>query len=322
LVQLDPDRSQRLLATLAGLADWELARQIPNQAQIASRWNMNAAAWDQVLILPKGTELILTRRLAVSRASDVLELLAACPLDLDEHHFQLAVNNQPLAWIASADRRELSEWTRRYGSQRARDEDDGSGLSDRLAYWWDLAPWRGQEVNLTLSLAGQKESNEIAWRGLSVRSAVSNLPESGQPLGFDVPLTSLVPLDQPEAPLRGAPIKDGLPDGRNPSPIRFLGQRFSGGYGMKPNSSISFPIAPGYRKFVAVAGCASKVAGPLAALIDGRVVWERRLASNLSPAEQLELEIPAGAKTLTLQTGPGGSAYSYAAWAEAGFVTK
>jgi hypothetical protein len=41
---------------------------------------------------------------------------------------------------------------------------------------------------------------------------------------------------------------------------------------------------------------------------------------NLSPAEYVEIEIPAGAKTLTLQTGHEGHAYGLAAWAEAGFV--
>ena len=58
-------------------------------------------------------------------------------------------------------------------------------------------------------------------------------------------------------------------------------------------------------------------------LIDDRVVWERSCVSSLTPAEQIEIDIPAGARTLTLQNGPEGSYYgSFAAWAEAGFVTK
>ena len=57
-------------------------------------------------------------------------------------------------------------------------------------------------------------------------------------------------------------------------------------------------------------------------LIDDRVVWERAAISSLSPAEQIEIAIPAGAKTLTLQSGSESLYYGAAAFAEAGFVTK
>jgi hypothetical protein len=57
-------------------------------------------------------------------------------------------------------------------------------------------------------------------------------------------------------------------------------------------------------------------------LIDDRVVWERTLVSSLSPAEQIEIPIPPGAQTLTLLTGNDTTYSGYAAWAEAGFVTK
>src|SRR4029079_5417235 len=75
-----------------------------------------------------------------------------------------------------------------------------------------------------------------------------------------------------------------------------------------------------YKKFVAVVGCPEQVAGPVQVLIDDRVVWERAAISSLSPAEQIEIAIPAGAKTLTLQSGAEGLYYGFAAFAEAGFV--
>jgi hypothetical protein len=73
---------------------------------------------------------------------------------------------------------------------------------------------------------------------------------------------------------------------------------------------------------VAVAGCAHQVTGPVQVLIDGQVAWERSLLMGLAPAEQIDIAIPAGARALTLQIGKTGSSYGYAAFAEAGFVTK
>jgi len=66
---------------------------------------------------------------------------------------------------------------------------------------------------------------------------------------------------------------------------------------------------PQYQKLVALVGCPSQVAGPVQVLIDGRVVWERAAINSLSPAEQIEIVIPAGAKKLLLQCGSDGLYY-------------
>jgi hypothetical protein len=176
-------------------------------------------------------------------------------------------------------------------------------------------------VTLELSLGGNRDRNEVAWRGLSIRSAVGNLPDSGQPLVSDILLTSLAPLANPPLRGRGAALKDAVPapESRTGEPIRFLGQRFTGGYGMLRDSSIQFEIRPEYRSFVAVVGCSYEVVGPMQVLIDDKVVWERPVLTSLTPAEQIEIPIPAGAKTLTLQTGAGEWYRGYAAWANAGF---
>jgi hypothetical protein len=214
----------------------------------------------------------------------------------------------------------------RTGRLPFRDETDDPRTSDRLAYWWDLSRWRGQEVSLELTLRGTASRSEIAWRGLSLRSAIGNLPASGQPLKPQVALTSLTSLNEfGRRPPPGSPLPNAIPvvGSRVGEPIRFLGQPFTGGYGMGRNSSISFPLKPEFRKFVAVAGCCLQVAGPLQVLIDDQIVWERTLVNSLSPAEQIEIDIPPGATKLTLQNGrPEDWWYGYAAWAEAGFMTK
>ena len=319
----DSGRAERVRAVLAGLADWNFSSDPPlaeGDIQLASRWNPVLAGWEPIVALPKGAELRLRRELKVAAGADIVELLTACPLELSEHDFELKANGQPLIWQNNANRSTLRNWVSKYGRGRSRDEDN-SPLTDRLAYWWDLSAFRGQNVALELSLGGNRERNEIAWRGLSIRSAIGNLQGSGQPLAPDVSLTSLTPLNSPAARGKGAALKDAVParDSRTGEPIRFLGQRFTGGYGMLRDSAVKFAIDPEYRTFVAVAGCSYEVVGPMQVLIDDKVVWERAVHTSLTPAEQIEIEIPAGAKTLTLQTGSEGPYYGYAAWANAGF---
>ena len=67
----------------------------------------------------------------------------------------------------------------------------------------------------------------------------------------------------------------------------------------------AFRSSRSIQEFVAVAGCCLQVAGPMQVLIDDRVVWERTLVSSLTPAEQIEIDIPAGSQKLTLHNGYG-----------------
>jgi hypothetical protein len=323
LVQVQFDPIQQLPAVLAGLAPWELTGAGLAKAEITSQWNPRLEAWDAVLALPKQSALTLRRRIRVSATSDVIELRTACPDELDEHDFRLTVDGRAVPHNTSADLGELRRWLHSYGRQRLRDEDDAAAMSDRLAYWWDLAAWRGREVTVELVLRGKRDRNLVAWRGLSIRSAVWNVPESGRPLACDVPLASLAPQDVTSRNRRYRPALDRLPDAKAEDPtIRFLGQPQSGGYSLSEESSVSFALRPEYRRLVAVVGCCQKSAGPARVLVDGAVVWERRLLLALDPAEQIDVAIPAGGKRLTLEIGGQGAPYGYAAWTSAGFVTN
>jgi hypothetical protein len=157
-----------------------------------------------------------------------------------------------------------------------------------------------------LTLRGARERNEIAWRGLSVRSVIGNLPNSGEPLAADLPLPT--------------PIgRIGNPSREN---IRLLGQEFTSAWLLRRGSGVAFPLEASCGKFVAVVGCSDQVAGPVQVLIDGRVVWEKATINSLTPAEQIEVAIPVGAKSLTLRTGQDGLYYGTAAFAEAGFIER
>jgi hypothetical protein len=312
LVKLDAsiaDPKARLKTILAGAADWELTGEGWQSARLATEWNLLASMWYPAIVLPKGAVVSLSRRLNVSRASDVVELLTVCPVDLDEHEIRLTVNGAVVPWQNNADRNQLRQWTARYSKQRARDGSvEESNLSDRLAYWWDLQAWRGQDVTVQLDLSGRRETNEIVIRSLAVRGAITNLPAVGEPLKADVPLSAVT------ATGSGAALVPGS--------VRILGQKFDDGFQLARNGSVRWPLKPDYKSFVAVIGCADQVAGPVQLLVDDRVVWERTAINSLAPAEQVEIALPAGAKTLTLRSGAEAPYYGAIAVVDAGFSTK
>jgi len=171
-----------------------------------------------------------------------------------------------------------------------------------------LQAWRGQEVTLQLDLAGKRETNEIVCRGLAVRSAIGNLPSGDEPRKPDVPL--------------GKISMDGDAAFLQTGSVRLLGQEFQQGYTLARNGSARWAIAPEFKSFVAVVGCTNQVAGPLQIVVDDRVVWERATLNSLSPAEQVAVELPPGAKTLMLRCGAEAPFYGAAALVEAGFGEK
>ena len=322
LVKMDLQAAhpQMLLSMLGALPDWELKGDGWKGLAISSRWNTTTLGWDLVVSLPRGVELKLARKLKVTAASDIVELRTVCPVELEEHDFHLIVDGQPVDWLANTDRDRLRAWVARYYSKNAyRNDPQDSLMGDRLAYWWNLKPWRGKEVALELTLAGSAEQNEIAWRGFAVRSAIANLAAEEESVEPDVLLSTLKPthLAGPRETIE--PAVNAVPD-NDLTPVRFLGQQFTGGWGMRRESVLKFAIEPDYTKFVAVIGGCRQIAGPLQVLIDDRPVWETPLVNNLLPAEQIEIDIPPGSKTLTFTVGANGSYDGAAAFVNAGFM--
>jgi len=313
-----------LAAMLPGVEAWRMDDAEWSRASIASQWSEVRELWEPVLTIPQGTVLKLTRQIDVTRSGDILELLVACPASVDDQAFELSVDGTPLEATLSREPKELRKplenmlpRLRRRDRERERER----RFDDTIAYWWDLQAWRGKQVTLTLTLRGDRRAGRIAWRGLSQRSAIGNLPADGQLPRVDVPLTSVEPLDVSEPRDRVGPAKDALP-GRRGEPIRYLGQVATGGYGMVRNSHASFEIKPQFGRFVAVVGAVGGSSGPFEVLVDDQVVWHRDAADHLAPAELLEIDLPAGAKRLTLVNGNEGSYGGHAGWTEAGFVLR
>jgi hypothetical protein len=179
-----------------------------------------------------------------------------------------------------------------------------------------MQAYRGQTVSIQCELSATREA-DITWQSLELRGAVANPPSGKLPVP-DLYVTRLEPVSAAAQSERNSPQRDRLPT-RPTSPITFLGQTYSGGYGMARNSSIAFAIEPEYKTFVALAGTSANTAGPLRIRIDGQSVWESPVLPATAGAQWIEVAIPEGAKQLTLECGTGGDSDGYAAFANAGF---
>ena len=327
-VQLDMEKlrsGESLAPLLPGLEAWQLEGVESPPVGIESVWSDVHDRWEPVLALAKGQELKLTRQVSVARSGDILELAAACPSSADEPALELTVDGEPIAPTLSREpkelRKSLESLLPRLRRRDIRESERERNFDDTLAWWWDLQAWRGKQVTLTLTIRANDRDRRLAWRGLALRSAISNLPASGDLPRVGVPLTSLEPLDLSAHKERGSPVKDALP-GRRGEPIRYLGQQATGGYGMVRNSHVSFELRPEYRQFVAVVGAVSASSGPFEVLVDDKVVWHKDACDNLSPAELLQIDLPPGARQLTIVNGNDGSYGGHAGWTDAGFVTS
>lgn len=333
LVRLDwtPQAGSDLVrGALSGLGDWEAGGEGWQDARLATQWNEAGKCWDPVLVVSKEAELILTRKVRISEANDVVQLLAAVPKNLEEHLIHLRVDDEAVGWTTSIDRERMRQMFLYTRPQRRDPFMDRRGFrnqqpeikepSDTLAYWWDLQKWRGREVTLELTIRGNEERNQIAWRGLSHRSATLSPPKGQKWVQPTVSLTSITPRSLSPPKERGGPTKDSLPFSRTPTPIKFLGQEFSGGYAMVRSSQVTFDLKPEYKLFTALVGCCEGESRGARIRIDGLVVWERASLSSLDPAQAVVIPIPPDSRLLTLETGPDQGTLGITAFAKAGFV--
>jgi hypothetical protein len=329
LVEFNPAKaggSQSVVKALPGLEAWEQVGEGWSSTKIGQRWNEAADRWEAVVTIPPQAKLQLRRKVKVDATCDVLELMTALSLNPKEQQLELTVNGEVVAWQPSEGREEFADrykkyvtpWIRRNNRYAENREDL---ISDALAYWWDLQSYRGREVTLELTITGSTREYPLVWQDFSLRSAIGNLPASGELPKVDVPLTEIALVDSAVREGRGEPTKDMLPYTKKyVQPIRFLGQVRTGGYGLIRNTHYTFELKPEFKKFVAVVGGVKQFSGPVRVTIDGKVAWERLKVSALHPAEIIEIPIPAGSKQLSLQCGADGGYDSAAAWADAGFV--
>ena len=330
LVIIDPRAAGDAPAVAKALPDfdkWETQGDNWQHARIGHRWNEAADRWEAVLTIPADAKLQLRRTATIDSTCDVLELVTAISQNYSEQQLELKVNGEPLAWNTSEDRAAMATRQQKYIEPWIRrnnrfSESREELISDTLAYWWDLQPYRGREVQLELTVSGGR-GYSLVWADMSLRSAIANLPSSGELPKVDVRLTDLPIVDSSDVRGRGEPIKDMLPYSvKYREPIRFLGQVRTGGYGQIRNTFFAVDLKPEYKKFVAVVGGCKLTSGPVRVMVDDQVLWEKLKVSALAPAEIIELTIPAGGKRISFHCGADGGYDSAAAWSDAGFVKQ
>jgi hypothetical protein len=328
LVVIDPaaaDEGPVFAKALPGLDQWQQVGEGWKQTRIGHRWNEAADRWESVLTIPANTTLQLRRTATIDPQSDVLEVVTAISKNYSEQQLELKVNGNVMDWHTSEDRAAMATRQQKYVEPWIRRNNRFSEgredlISDTLAYWWDLQAFRGQEVQLELTLTGGR-GYSLVWADSSLRSAIGNLPASGELPKVDVRLTDLPIVETSDVRGRGEPFKDMLPyTAKYREPIRFLGQVRTGGYGMIRNTYYAVELKPEYRRFVAVVGGVKLSSGPMRVMVDDKVLWEKAKVNALAPAELIELALPVNGKRLTLHCGSEGSYDSAAAWSDAGFV--
>jgi hypothetical protein len=274
-----------------------------------------------VLRIETDESLTLTRMLTnVSYANDLFEVEVAPAERFRGDHIQLRAGGEPLQAVSS---RYVSDKYERLRDLGQRIPSSSYPLDNGRLIRWDLQQYRNGDVKLALTIRAGGQPVEVTWRNCRFHSAIENLPPTGEPLRPDVLLTSL-------RPLRVASMRPGheptinciaTSGGRRP-PITFLGQVFANGWGMRTNSRLTFDIQPSYKRFVAVAGCCTKKAGPFRVLLDGKEAWASEKREETQPAVQVDVPIPPGTRRLTLELDRFGGTPAAGAWANAGFTTE
>lgn len=317
------EASQRWRGLVPGWQGWTLPEEMPRELLLTTRFATFDGRWESVVDIGEESPLVLKRRVQVGAfASDILELQIAAMISSPGysdpsrlHNCELRVGDTVLAPLMNGEKlRSPEEILRTRTFQRGFGYPSQVNPMGTLAVWWDLQDYRGREVELTLTIR-RPANREMLWRDLRFRAAVGQL-RPGQPLQPDVPLSAVKPLARFGE--SGYEI-DALPDSREP--LTIVGQLFKKGLGMSREARVSFPLQAEFKRFVALVGAARNRAGPFRVLIDGEQVWSQGTVESVVSGREVVVDIPAGAKVLSLETGDG-SYTGFAVWANAGFMTK
>ncbi len=332
-----------LLEQFPALSGWQLSEADRQRVEVIRYWHSPSRRWMAAMRpTTKGPFkkdqpiLELTRRVKVTPASAWVHIAAARHSHaMEGHKIQLHVNGEHAGTIMNGD---ISTVTSR------------GSYNDRR---WSLGKWAGKTVDLKIVVFGNPtkwvDAAGILWGRASVEPIVTDLPETGQPIKPDVPLASL----KPER--FGARGKNGaLENGKTTKgePLTVRGYPFANGYATLPYSPITYKLDPKYKRFVAVIGLAhgSGSAGEFRIKFDdGKdkkdgdasqaelekqgLIWSSGkskgdddddkpagIFGRQTPGRQIIVDIPEGAKTITIYHH--GKEENYGAWAEAGFMLE
>ena len=310
-----PGREALLRRFLPGWQTWTLGDDDARRVSVSASWDEALQRWEPAVQILGSQPIALRRTISrVSYANDLVEVNLAPAGRMLAHRIELRVDD---ALVEPVTKDPLADWG---GGNIRPARSNQEPLDAGLLVRWDLQEYHGQAVELSLTIGPTQKSPGFAWRGCRLNSAIRNLPPEGRPLTPDVPLTSLEPVDVYSRKMGFPPARNRLPGRGSSLPIAFLGQPYEDGYAMIRDSRITFALDPSYRGFVAVAGCCHESAGPFRVQLDDRDVSTTGPMNETMQAVQVQVEIPPGAKKLTLTIGKEGSPQGVGAWAMAGFI--
>jgi len=299
------------------LKNWEPSPGVRERMTIEPRWKSKERSWVWALIL----QPLKDDPGEYERAEWTFE--RTLPLTLSQARVTLSADQEdgsPYSLIVALRVNENDAKTSR---------DDLHFTTERRTGWetreWGLGGWVGKNVTLKISVKSSRHVNNqnaaLILAQAALQPLILDLPETGEPLRPEIPLTKLIPLKVSRAG-RALTLQPGkLPSGE---PLVLRGYPLTDGYGVPSNTDITYQVDPSWRKFVAVLGLVEgwQGIGPYEILLDGELHWrceEPREFDRNAPGIQVAVPLPPGHETITLRVR---GVASHAAWGHAGFDTK
>ncbi len=298
------------------LAEWTVDKSQLARLTLRPWWSRREGRWltSAVIDADKPADQVapleLTRRVKITHANAWLPVTASRDDTANSgHEFNLLVDKERADSMLNGDVKTLAS--------------PPGDFNDRI---YSLGPWIGKEVTLRMQIKPNSQGNAklagLLFGQMTMLPLVTGLDGREAPIVPQVSITSLKAKSATFSNDRKLELKPGKTIDGKPLVMHLCA--FQDGYGVTPfGSEITYDLDPSWKKFVAVVGMCDgwQGAGPFEVSFDGDVRWRNDNPAVLSRTDQLQqavVEIPAGAKTITLRVDKKSPAA--AAWANAGFL--
>lgn len=185
---------------------------------------------------------------------------------------------------------------------------------------YSLGPYLGQEVKLSLRLLPDQykggPQGGVVFDNVGFGALIAKLPADGKFLEAEIPLTSLKPEKLP-----GDWTWENGKSTKN-TELKLRGFAFANGTALPPQSEITIPLDPAWKRFVAVIGKIDPYTSQsiIEISLDGEKLWETDgKFEDDATAAQLDIELPPEHKTITIKIN---NKEGHVVFGNAGFITK
>jgi len=307
MVRIDPKvlrpTSETLHRWVPALHGWSIPAK--DVARVKLRWAArHRGPWEVAMDLDR-TGLALTRTVQVTPANAILEIAAARGSDKTGH--VLDVKARATALKGLLDNHQDVHTNRR-----------GPGDADKQR--WSLMEFLGQRIPLTVTMRQDKNNPDgkaMILRSLAFHPIVVGLPPNGKIPTPDVRLGDLEPIkivwypqDQRKRETKADPPAPGIQ--------KVHGLSLANAYAVRSGLKMTYRLRGDLRRFIAVVGTDNRYhQGPFVVLVDDKEAWRSSEVINGGQLEHVAVNLPRGAKTITLSVEHN---MTTGVWAQAGFL--